>query len=183
MRRILHTVLLGLIGAGIVHIVVLMLVPEFSERDAWSRLAMASDLYKMTRLDAEAGGAPVVKSVDPLFAAIACRIDLTDGMVQVKGPPGVVPFWSVSVYDRNGHNIYSFNDHSATKGMLNMVVLTPAQMIEVRKDLPEEFQGSIFVETPIDEGILVVRSFIPDESWRPTVLSFLEHSSCDLRQP
>lgn len=183
MRRILHATLLGLIGAGIIHIVVLLLVPEFSERDAWSRLAMTSDLYKMTRLDAEAGGAPVVKSVDPLFAAIACRVDLTDGMVQVKGPPGAVPFWSVSVYDRNGHNIYSFNDHSATKGLLNMVVLTPAQMIEVRKDLPEEFQGSVFVETAMDEGILVARSFIPDDSWKPTVLDFLARSTCDLRQP
>ncbi|TGV75985.1 DUF1254 domain-containing protein, partial [Mesorhizobium sp. M00.F.Ca.ET.149.01.1.1] len=50
MRRLLHALILGLLGAGIVHIVVLFLVPEFSERDAWSRLAMASDLYKMTRL-------------------------------------------------------------------------------------------------------------------------------------
>ena len=98
MRRLFHAVLLGLIGAGIVHIIVLMLVPEFSERDAWSRLAMASDLYRMTRLDAEAGGAPVVKSVDPLFYAAACRFDLAEGMVRIKAP-GHVPFWSVSVYD------------------------------------------------------------------------------------
>jgi len=37
LRRLFHAVLLGLVGAGIVHIVVLLLVPEFSERDAWSR--------------------------------------------------------------------------------------------------------------------------------------------------
>ena len=132
---------LGLVGAGIVHIVVLLLVPEFSERDAWSRLSMASDLYRMNRLDAEAGGAPVVKSVDPLFYATACRFDLEEGMVRIKAP-GNVPFWSVSVYDRNGHNIYSFNDHTATGGKLDAVVLTPAQMIDVRKDLPEDLQGS-----------------------------------------
>jgi len=180
MRRLLHAILLGLVGAGIVHIVVLLLVPEFSERDAWSRLAMASDLYKMTRLDAEAGGAPVVKSVDPLFYAVACRFDLTEGMVRVKAP-GNVPFWSVSVYDRNGHNFYSFNDHTATGGVLDTVVLTPAQMIEVRKQLPEDLQGAIFVETPIDEGIFVIRSFVPDDSWKPVVTRFLEQSSCELQ--
>ena len=180
MRRLLHAVLLGLVGAGIVHIVVLLLVPEFSERDAWSRLAMASDLYKMTRLDAEAGGAPVVKSVDPLFYAAACRFDLAEGMVRVKAP-GNVPFWSVSVYDRNGHNFYSFNDHTATGGVLDTVVLTPAQMIEVRKQLPEDLQGAIFVETPIDEGIFVIRSFVPDDSWKPVVTRFLEQSSCELQ--
>ncbi|MCF6099767.1 MULTISPECIES: DUF1254 domain-containing protein [Mesorhizobium] len=180
MRRLLHAILLGLLGAGIVHIIVLLLAPEFSERNAWSRLAMASNLYRMTRLDAEAGGTPVVKSVDPLFYAAACRFDLSDGMVRVKAP-GNVPFWSVSVYDRSGHNIYSFNDHSATGRVLDSIVLTPAQMIEIRKDLPEELQGAIFVEAPIDEGMFVIRSFVPDDSWKPTVSRFLEQSSCELQ--
>ncbi|CDX46318.1 conserved hypothetical protein [Mesorhizobium plurifarium] len=180
MRKLLHAMILGLLGAGIVHIVVLFLVPEFSERDAWSRLAMASDLYKMTRLDAEAGGAPVVKSVDPLFYAAACRFDLTDGLVRIRAP-GDVPFWSASVYDRNGHNIYSFNDHNANGEKLDAVVLTPAQMIDVRRDLPEDLQGAIFVEAPIEEGIFVVRAFVPDESWKPIVSRFLEQSACELQ--
>ena len=180
MRRLPHAILLGLLGAGIVHIIVLLLVPEFSERNAWSRLAMASNLYRMTRLDAEAGGTSVVKSVDPLFYAAACRFDLSDGMVRVKAP-GNVPFWSVSVYDRSGHNIYSFNDHSATGRVLDSIVLTPAQMIEIRKDVPEELQGAIFVEAPIDEGMFVIRSFVPDDSWKPTVSRFLDQSSCELQ--
>jgi uncharacterized membrane protein len=180
MRKLLYAAILGLVGAGIVHIAVLLMVPEFSERDAWSRLAQASDLYKVTRLDAEAGGPPVVKSVDPLFFAAACRFDLTDGMVQIKSP-GAVPFWSVSIYDRNGHNIYSFNDHSATGGLLDAVALTPAQMLEVRKQLPDDLDGSILVETPISEGIIVVRSFVPDASWKLAVSQFLDQSSCTLR--
>ncbi|TIW78919.1 MAG: DUF1254 domain-containing protein [Mesorhizobium sp.] len=163
MRRLLHALILGLLGAGIVHIVVLFLVPEFSERDAWSRLATASDLYRMTRLD-----------------AAACRFDLADGLVRIKAP-GDVPFWSASVYDRGGHNIYSFNDHNANGEKLDTVVLTPAQMIDVRRDLPEDLQGAIFVEAPIEEGIFVVRAFVPDESWKPIVSRFLEQSSCDLQ--
>ena len=180
MRSLLHALILGVVGAGIVHIAVLFLVPEFSERDAWSRLAMASDLYRMTRLDAEAGGAPVVKSVDPMFYAAACRFDLADGLVRIKAP-GDVPFWSASVYDRNGHNIYSFNDHNANGEKLDTVVLTPAQMIDVRRDLPEDLQGAIFVEAPIEEGIFVVRAFVPDESWKPIVSRFLEQSACELQ--
>ncbi len=181
MRKLLYAVLVGLVGAGIVHILVLMMVPELSERDAWSRLAMASDLYRMTPLEAETGGQPVVKSVDPLFLAAACRFDLTDGMIQVRAP-GKAPFWSVSVYDRNGHNIYSFNDHSATNATLDMVALNPAQMLEVRRQLPADLDGSIFVETPIAEGIVVVRAFVPDESWRPAVSRFLQQSSCELKE-
>ncbi len=183
MRRILYSVLLGLLGAGIVHIAVLLLVPKFSESNAWSRLAMGSGLYRMTPLGAETGGAPVVRSVDPLFAAVACRFDLSDGTVQVRGPAVALPFWSASVYDGDGYNIYSFNDHGSSKGLLDAVVLTPVQMNEVRKELPQGYQESVFIEAPIAEGIFVVRAFIPDESWRPAVTRFLKDSTCDLRQP
>lgn len=187
MRRLLYAALVGLVGAGIVHIAVLLLVPQFSGQSAWARLAASSGPYTMTALKAETGGAPVVRSVDPLFGAVACRFDLADGMTHIKGPDGepaaALPFWSVSVYDGGGNNLYSFNDHATPKRRLDAIVLTPSQMNEVRKDLPEEYQGSVFIEAPIAEGIIVVRAFLPDESWRPAVDRFLGQSSCEPRQP
>ncbi|MDR7031724.1 DUF1254 domain-containing protein [Mesorhizobium sp. BE184] len=180
MRRLLHAIMLGILGAGIVHIVVLFLVPEFSDRNAWSRLSEVSGLYTMVRLDAEPAAAPVVKGVDPLFQAAACRFDLGDGMLQIKAP-GKVPFWSVAVYDRGGHILYSLNDHSVINGVLDAVVLTPAQMLEVRKELPPEFESSVFIEVPANEGIAVIRAFTPDSSWEPAVSRFLEDSACQAR--
>lgn len=180
MYRLLYAVAIGLFGAGIVHIVILLMVPDFSERDAWSRLAMVSGQYKMVRLDAETGEQPLVRSVDPLFYAAACRFDLSEGAVRIA-TPGTVPFWSTSIYDRNGQNIYSFNDHTPTGGNLDLVVLTTAQMIEFRKELPTNFERSIFVEAAIDEGIVVIRAFVPDESWKPAVSRFLDQASCELQ--
>jgi uncharacterized membrane protein len=182
MLRLLYAILLGLLGAGIVHIAVLFLVPQFSERDAWSRLSMESGLYRMTRLDAEAGVAPVVKSVDPLFYASSCRFDLTDGPLQLRAE-GNVPFWSASVYDRAGQNIYSFNDHTSTDGTLDFVVLTPTQMLALRNDLPPAFEKSIFVEAPVEEGIVVVRSFVPDATWKKAVEGFLSATTCTTALP
>ncbi len=54
-------------------------------------------------------------------------------------------------------------------------------MIDLRKELPPEFEKSIFVETPIDEGIVVVRAFVPDDSWKPTVSRFLDGISCEIQ--
>jgi uncharacterized membrane protein len=179
MLRIAYAIALGLFGAGIVHIVILLLVPELSERDAWSRLSAAAGPYRMIRIDPDGGGSALVGSVDPLFHAAACRFDLSDGVVQVSAP-GNVPFWSVSVYNRGGQNIYSFNDRTAATGLLDFVILTPTQMIELRKDLPEELQQSIFVEAPLDEGIVVVRTFVPDESWEEVVSRYLGTVSCTL---
>jgi uncharacterized membrane protein len=175
--RFLYAILLGLVGAGIVHIAVLLLLPTLTERDAWSRLADAADLYVVTPADGSDGAQPVVEVPDPLFRAVACRFDLEDGPVRLKAD-GSVPFWSASIYGRSGDNLYNFNDRTATGGALDFVVVTPTQMIEMRKELPAELESSIFVEVDVDEGIVVLRSFVPDESWRSIVSTYLKSTAC-----
>jgi uncharacterized membrane protein len=175
--RLAHAILVGLVGAGIVHIAVLMMLPSFSARDAWSKLASSADLYKVARIAGEDAEPAVLQSPDPFFDAVACRFDLDEGVTHLTAK-GVTPFWSVSVYDRNGQNIYSFNDRSATDGSLDFVIATPLQMTEVRKNLPPEFEKSVFVEADIDEGMVVIRSFVPDESWKPEITSYLNGVSC-----
>jgi uncharacterized membrane protein len=177
MLRLLYAILLGLVGAALVHIVVLVLVPSFSSNDAWTRLAAQANLYHAIPFTAETGGDPVAKSVDPLFRAAACRFDLGEGFVHLK-TDGRVPFWSVSIYDRSGENLYSLNDRVALKRNLDIVVITPADLIELKKNLPEELSGSVFVETEIGEAIAVVRAFVPNDTWLPTVASFLGGLSC-----
>ena len=177
MLKWFYPTLVSVVGVGIVHIVVLLLLPQFSEKDAWASLAEAADFYKAVRIDADGGRAPIVKAVDPLFYAAACRFDLTEGAVHLRAP-GKVPYWSVSIYNRSGQNIYSFNDRTTDTGSLDFVVLTSAQMIEIRKQMPEEFQKSIFVEAAVGEGIVVVRSFVPDQSWNQAISSFLRSIAC-----
>jgi uncharacterized membrane protein len=179
MARLFYAVLLGIVGAGIVHIAILLLLPALSERDSWSRLAEAGEFYSAVPIHGSAGQPPLVKAYDPMFDARACRFDLAEGIVHVFAE-GTVPFWSASVYDRNGQNIYSFNDRTASGGELDFAVVTPVQMIEIRKELPTEFQSSIFVETQTDQGIVVVRAFVPDETWRPAIKRYLDGISCSL---
>ena len=177
MLRFLYAILLGLVGAGIVHIAVLLLLPTLTERDAWSRLANAADLYVVTPADGSDGTQPVIEAPDPLFDAVACRFDLEDGPVRLKAD-GSVPFWSASIYGRSGDNLYNFNDRTAAGSALDFVMVTPTQMIEMRKDLPAELESSIFVEVDVDEGIVVLRSFVPDESWRSIVSTYLKSIAC-----
>lgn len=178
MRRLVYAIVLGLVGAGIVHIVILILLPRFTERDAWTRLAARAEIYSAIRIDPAGGSGAFAASVDPLFFAVACRFDLAEGMARMHAP-GRVPFWSVSVYDRGGQNINSFNDRIAEDARLDFVVLDAAQMIEVGKALPEGLQGSIFVETEIREGIIVLRTFVPDQTWAPAIARFLDAVKCE----
>lgn len=177
MARLLHAIIVGLVGAGIVHIAVLLLIPSYSLRDAWSALSERANYYTVTRLDAP-GSAPLIGSLDPLLSAAACRFDLEDGPARVHGE-GNVPYWSVSIYDRSGQNVFSFNDKSNPERSLDFVVATPSQMIDLRNELPAAFAESVFIQAEIEEGIAVVRAFTPDDSWEDTIADYLNGLSCD----
>ena len=178
MGRFFYVILLGLVGAGIVHIVVLLLVPVFSERDAWSRLAKKGVPYSFVQTVRDDDTVLTIKSNDPLFESAACRFDLSEGPVRILGT-GTVPFWSVSVYDRRGQNLYSFNDRIATGGILDLLIVNAAQILELRKDPPPEIVSAVIAETDITEGVVVLRSFMPDASWRQLVQDYMSRAVCE----
>ena len=179
MIRLLYAILVGLVGAGVVHVIILLILPHYSERDAWTRVAANADYYHFTRMSGE-DARPVMRGVDPFFDTVACRFDLSEGVVHVKAA-GHVPFWSVSVYDRHGQNIYSLNDRAQALGDLDLVLVTPAQMIELKKSVPKEFEKSVFMEADVGRGIVAIRSFVPDETWKKAVADYLNNASCALR--
>lgn len=178
MARFLHALALGVFGAGIVHIVILLLVPAYSERDAWSALSQQANFYHPVRLDPP-GAPPLIASLDPLVDAVACRFDLRDGVVQVRSE-GMVPYWSISAYERAGLNIYSLNENSSPQGRFDFVIATPAQMILLRNAMLPELNDSIFIEADTTEGIVVVRAFVPDETWEPSIAQWLRDVECTL---
>lgn len=179
MSRLLHAIILGLCGAVIVHVVVLLLIPAYSERDAWSTLEAQSGLYEVTRIDAAGDDSALIGTVDPLFDAVACRFDLRDGILHVVAS-GEVPFWSASIFNRAGYNVFSFNDRTALGGRLDFIVATPAQMIELRNSMPPQLENSVFVEADIEQGIAVIRSFVPDPTWEAQISRYLSAIECRL---
>jgi len=179
MLRLIYAVALGLVGAGIVHIVILLLLPYYAERDAWTLISEAGPEYSMVQLNRSAAGATVLSDADPLFEVGACRFDLAQGMVHISAAERM-PYWSLSLFDRRGINIYSLNDRAASDGALDVVIATPAQLLELRKAAPEEYADSVIVEAAADEAIAVVRSFVPDISWRPSVERNLAATTCEL---
>ncbi|MCO4318358.1 DUF1254 domain-containing protein [Phyllobacterium sp. 21LDTY02-6] len=177
MGRLMRAILFGLVGAGIVHIAVVLLIPHFSDRNAWSRISAYGGDWTFHRIlrNGQKGHLPL--AMDPLIEASACRFDISDLPAHVTGV-GTLPYWSISVYDRKGENIYSINDRTAIADQLDLVVATPLQAIELRKSQPVSAENSVVIEADMDEGFVVVRSFVPDESWKGQVDAFLDSARC-----
>ncbi|RST78962.1 DUF1254 domain-containing protein [Aquibium carbonis] len=182
MTRAFHVFLLGLLGAAIVHLAILVLLPVLSERDAWARLAARGDLLRPVRLGPTETDSPVPLD-DPFLGGAACRFDLHDhGVLHVTAGSGP-PFWSVSIHDRRGYNLASFNDRTVVGGRLDVAVATSAQMADLRRDLPDALARSIFVEVDDPQGIVILRALRPDPTWEPVVETFLASFACRARLP
>lgn len=182
MNRLLHALVLGLVGAGLVHIAILFMLPSYSANDAWTRISAAVEPNRTLLLGQDRAEEDLPTAVNPFITAAACRFDLSRDAMRVRAP-GRVPFWSMSVYDSKGLNVFSINDRVAKDRRLDFVVLTPLQMQHVRARLPSGLDESIFVETETLEGVVIVRVFTPDETWRGFVSSFLETMRCEPVSP
>jgi uncharacterized membrane protein len=55
MGSLIRLILLGLVGAVIVHICVLFLVPVYSNTNAWARIENATSPYRFVALDEKKG--------------------------------------------------------------------------------------------------------------------------------
>lgn len=178
MARLIYALLVGLVSAAIVHIAIVLLIPSYAPRDAWSRLAEVGELYSVLPVSGgEASGRALVRNGDPLFRAAACRFDLSDGPLRITADRRV-PFWSLSIRDRAGQTTFSITDRASAEAKLDITVLSPLQMIEMRRDMPDGAEQSIFVESQLTEGIAVIRVFVPDTSWEPAGERFLSEMTC-----
>lgn len=177
MRRTLLFILGGLLLAGIIHIAVVFMVPLFASRDAWAQMkAFGSDGQFHLLPEPETGAEPLA-SLDPRMRYAVCRFSLADGPVRVRAS---LPndFWSVAVFDRRGRNIYSLNDRSAERSQLDLAILTPVQMAQLRQDPPSSLETAIVIELPIDKGFVLLRVFVADDSLEAAVAADLGTADC-----
>jgi uncharacterized membrane protein len=177
MGRALYAIVLGGLGALLIHILTIFLIPGFAENDAWARLPRAAEDGYFTVLKREDPLAANMRAYDPNFVFGACRFDLSEGPFGLAG--GTAPnFWSLSVYDRRGINLYSINDKSLQGNDLDVVIATPLQITELQKDMPLELSGSVFVEADTREGFVLLRSYVPEQSLLETAGNFVSSTNC-----
>ncbi len=175
MRKVLYASALGIIGAGIVHIVILLLLPAYSEQAAWTGDSSAASNIPLPLENSEGGAA----SSNPFIKAAACRFDLADSALHVQAPETAIPFWSMAVYDGKGLNQFSLNNRTTNRATLDFLLVNPSQTQRLKAGIPAAFAQSHFVETKSEEGIAVVRAFVPDTTWSGLADSFFAGLRCE----
>jgi uncharacterized membrane protein len=177
--RLFYATLVGMLGAALVHLAIVLMLPHLSANDVWRQIEARTALYEPVRLDRSANGTGIAaaRTLDPMFAVVACRYDLSGGVFSVT-TPGNDEFWSVAVFDDFGRILFSANDRIVATGNLDLAVALPLQMRSLQQNPRAEFADTILTEAQRSEGFVVIRAFRPDETWEPVAEEFADNVKC-----
>lgn len=175
MGRLFFVVLAGVAGAALLHIIIILAIPSYADRDVWTRINALgpADFFHILPPNKADG----LTSANPFMRSAVCRFEISDEAVRISAS-GLVHYWSLAIFDPAANEIYSMNERTATDKKLDIAVVTPLQMIEFRKNLPEALEDTVLIEFPRTTGYVVLRTVAPDASWNTIVKAFLNTAQC-----
>ncbi|MDP9839541.1 putative membrane protein [Neorhizobium huautlense] len=176
MLKLLLAIAVGIVGAALLHLVIVLSLPTFSDRDAYSRVLSEGEAFTFHILDQKPDAAGLAQE-DPFLETAVCSFDTEERPVQLTAGSGV-PFWSLAVYDPASNETFSINDRTSSGGKLDVIIATPLQATALRKAMPEGLNQSILIESAQTQGYAVLRAMAPQPSYRPLAAAFLSSAGC-----
>lgn len=177
MIRTLLFVAGGVLLAGIIHIAVVLLIPDFANRDAWTSMGRFGADGAFHVLPMSEPGTEPLPYLDPRMAHAACRFSLDQAPIRIRA---AMPdeFWSLAVFDRRGSNVYSLNDRTAERTDIDLVLATSLQLTKLRENPVEALDQSIVIEIPATRGFVLIRAFVTDSADTNRVNTALKAAQC-----
>ncbi len=176
MLRVVLAIIVGIVGAALLHLVIILSLPSFSEKDAYTRVLGEGQPFRFHALGKSAGSQALSKE-DPFLDVAVCSFDLTEAPVRLSAEGGV-PFWSLATFDSASNETFSINDRTSSGGDLDVIIANPVQATALRKAMPASLMQSIIVETAQTHGYAVLRVAVPQGSYRAIAADFLAGADC-----
>ena len=177
--RIFYALFLGAIGAIIIHLAIIFLLPGLSANNPWSLIVENADIGEPILIDNQLSADNQNLFLDPLFETAACRFDLAEGTMHITAQ-GDALIWTIAVFDTAGAVLFSANDRIANSADVDLAIVNAAQLRFARENTPDELAQSVIAAAELNEGFALLRVYAPDPSWKSNAQRFLETMQCDI---
>lgn len=181
MIRTLLYLLAGVVLGGIIHIVVILVLPLLAEETVWSRISALGARNQVVILSAVEAGTPNPLGLDPEVIYGVCEVDLADGPAFMTG---LLPdaFWSIAVHDKDGKVIYSTTNRDGIGRTLTLGIFNAAQTRLLAQQQIEIEEGLLIVEAQADRLFIVVRLAPAYQAARQRYETALAGVECGVRE-
>jgi uncharacterized membrane protein len=169
---------LGVVLAGLIHIVAVLMLPLLAPRNAHARLAALGPANTMIELPAAGPGRQVMPMMAPDVRYAFCRFDLANGPVRLRAAVAD-ELWLIALYTPEGENFYSVAGADMKRAEINLVIASSDQTVEeAGVDAPETSDEVIVVNSPVVEGIALIRAPLAGPSRANQVERALRATAC-----
>ena len=175
--RVLRIALGGLLGGVVVHIAAILMFPGLGGGDVWAATEAYGPEGRFVVLPQPEPGGPATPYLDPGFVHALCRFRLDAGPVNVIANVNA-EFWSASIYDRHGVNLYSLNDQTAGRAPLDLLIIGPDDLTELQRAEAPILERSVVVDLTIDAGLILIRAFFEDAAMIAPLGAMLAMAEC-----
>ncbi len=182
-QRLLRAVPLvigAILVAGIVHLAVVLLMPQVATLHASARLAAQAPANTLELLQPTDSGqeALALPFADPSMITAVCRFDLAAGAVRVRVPVND-GFLSVSLLSPTGHVILALTDRAATRRVIDMVLVTADQQKQLEAQDPEdEPVQEIRIRLAQPSGVALIRGLALRDTEKTAMSTLLGRAIC-----
>lgn len=180
-RLRLHTVVLAVIAAGIVHIATTLAWPYWAANSAVRRIAGSLPPDVMRLLPTAQPKAQLVAFQSPDFRYAACRFNVSEAAYAVRATLPEAG-WSLSVYSAAGDSVYMVTGQEQRRTDIALLILPPGDRFVGL--LPEARLAAGFAQVPMPtaEGIVLIRAPDKGVAYRADVDAELAKATCTPRR-
>ena len=151
-------VALGVVLAGLIHIVAVLLLPMIAPRNAYARLVGLAPVNTMVKLPAAEPGRLVMPMLAPDVRYALWRYDLSAGPVRLKAPIAD-DLWMIALYTPEGSNFYAVAGGDLRREEIDLIIATGDQTVaETGVDAPDGASQVLVVNSPVTEGVALIRA-------------------------
>jgi uncharacterized membrane protein len=169
---------LAVVLGGLIHIVAVLTLPILAPKNAHARLAALGPANTMIQLPPAAPGKQVMPMMAPDVYYAMCRYDLAEGPVRLKARIGD-DLWLIAFYTPEGENFYTVAGADMKRAELNLVIASTDQTVEeAGVDAPETSDEVVVVNSPVSEGIALIRAPLAGPSRAGQAASALQATFC-----
>ncbi len=163
--------------ASAVHIVTAVVMPRLEREKTLESIVSSVSSNQLTLVNSEKRDTFILQGVPPDLAIAICPFDISAAPLSITAPlPG--SYWSVSIFNLEGENIYTINDKQVGTDQFSALIMREAEQIIQAEDAPQRKGEGIVIRSQTDQGIVLLRTFVPDRAALPRVEDVLAQTHC-----
>ena len=183
MRNALFTTLTIIFLAAFIHIVAVLSLPYLAPKNAWARVTALTDENQMIVLPAASPSHQSLPLMAPDVRYGVCRFNLDNGPVRLSTQI-LDDLWSIAFYTPSGENFYAITGRELKRSQIEIIISTQNEVgVKAGASLLDEIEDLIVVDSPVREGIALIRAPLLGPSYAAQTEAALQQGSCSKNLP